>query len=396
MGDSGIWSGTYLASQSWRYYAEGEAEAKSNAIRLVKALSNTHRVTGTPGYIARYMGNMDFDIIYNEVKGGEYVYTVEEGEFAGKYWIGHTSQDQYLGWVLGMAVAYDLIDDPPTQYLISTTIQQLMTALMKQNWVILNSQGDISMEGGSKPLGYIKVAWALTAYHITGDPKFRSEVERLLGLWRRPVMDVINLVGCPAVKYLHYFNLNLFHTGFLTLLRLSGSYLSGETHSYLQQLFYKCHKAVLLSHNPWFNGIYMSVGGYKIVNRETDPHLAQLTQDLQQFPDTPHTEYYLGPRDSSLYVLDAISKHTKWLTPAIDWIVAKFPFMKFLNGIRLQPMAQQAFIIPLQCSKSFLFQRNPYVVKACGTHNPSHFMSGTDFLAAYWFARYNNYLSQEQ
>ena len=53
-GDSTIWTGTYLASQAFRYYVTGDPQARANAVRMVDTLVGHLRVTEAPGYIARY------------------------------------------------------------------------------------------------------------------------------------------------------------------------------------------------------------------------------------------------------------------------------------------------------------------------------------------------------
>jgi hypothetical protein len=58
MGDSCIWTGVYLASQSLRYAVTNDPIAKQNIIRTVHALHHFLKVTGKKGFIARYWYNL--------------------------------------------------------------------------------------------------------------------------------------------------------------------------------------------------------------------------------------------------------------------------------------------------------------------------------------------------
>ena len=190
-----------------------------------------------------------------------------------------------------------------------------------------------------------------------------------------------------------YYPFNLQHTAYLTFFRLGQAYLNPNTYSEIQHLFAKyTHKPALLSHNPWFNGIYMGVGGYVISsNKLTDPHLLQLHQDLIDFWDCPNTEFHLDDRTN--YTLDPFVKRLKWLIDVLTWLRSHFAWLDILKKITPQLISAKAFPIREQCSNGFLFQRNPFKIYACGVDNKKHSHSGTDILAAYWLARYYNFIS---
>ena len=124
-GDSTIWTGTYLAGQAFRYAVTGDEDAKQNAIDTVMALHTHLQITGEPGYIARYAAPIEwpFDELYTPSHSR---YHFGEGEWEGSYWIGETSRDQYTGWMFGMALAYDFIDDEAIRDLIREDIVEVV------------------------------------------------------------------------------------------------------------------------------------------------------------------------------------------------------------------------------------------------------------------------------
>ena len=93
-GDSTIWTGTYLGSQAYRYAVTGETQARANVIRIVDTLHNHLKVTGRPGFIARYRAPADAPGVAGCEPDDENCHVVTEGPFAGDLWTGNTSRDQ--------------------------------------------------------------------------------------------------------------------------------------------------------------------------------------------------------------------------------------------------------------------------------------------------------------
>ena len=395
-GDSSIWTGTYLASQAWRYYVTRNSDAKANAIKSANALHGCHRITGAKGYIARYYGPQD-SLAYEQNKNSDHLHVVNTGDYKGDFWIGHTSKDQYTGWMLGMSVAYDLIDDQPTKEMIKADLADLVGALIDQGWTIRNENGDVaSWSAASFPPNQFKLGWTMAAFHATGNTKFRDELQKRLSYWRRPWMILQSATFYH--KYMSgYYPFNLEHIAYFTFLRLGSAYLSPDTYTDMSHMFSKwVHDYVILSHNPWFNAIYMTIGEYKNEGLG-DPHHLQLKEDFADFQPCPRTYYGLPARDPNTYTLDTL---VKFLVPAIDiiqWVIDTFPFTEFLLKKVLPHMvSEEAFSVNEQCCRGFQWQENPFLIGACGVDSRWAVYSGADYLAAYWLARYQNYISNDE
>ena len=399
IGDSACWSGIYLASQAWRYDMTHSEAAKENIIRMVGCLIALQEVTGTRGYIARYVGPQH-SIAYESVKGNHEIRNVSSGKYAGNFWMSSTSKDQYVGWILGMALAYDLFDHYPTRDIIRNMVGQVVGALIDQGWKILDETGELSQRFGVASLVPIqsKLSWTLTAYHITGNPKFLRELQRRLNWWNIDwlLLNSINFYH----KYLTgYYVFNLNHVTSLTLLRLAESYFSTDIYTKLRDIFDKYgHKPVLLSHNPWFNAIYMGIGGYKHshpskYSKNSDPYKEQLYEDLIDFRECPNHEYHLPDRDNSTYNFAPWLKYFRWYIDLNTWLMNKYEWLEPLENIAPKLVAESAFPIREQCNGDFLFQKNPFRIFECGHDRPYSVYAGVDYLAAYWIARYYNLIS---
>jgi hypothetical protein len=383
-GDSCIWTGTYLGSQAMRYHVTGDAAAKANAVRMVDTLDGFLHVTGKEGFIARYRAPQA-SLAYRgdaACDASDSCHRVVTGPYAGDFWEGNTSRDQYTGWFFGMALAYDLIDDDTVKAKIRDDVNEVVTALMDNSWNITAQDGKPS-KTAPQVIATMKMNFLLIGYHMTGDARMLKQIKTMLLNANRATLFVsdINYFN----RYLEYYGNNLGHTNWYNLLRLGKVYFSEDDYKWLVSEFNKSvHTFTRLSHNAWFNGIYMSQGGW--VSDTSDEYYAQLVEDLTDFRNAPNSEYYLPDRDPSTYTIDpqSVKLHNLFEALNVDSI---------WKMIYVQ--AEDAFPVQLQCPSDFLWQRNPFVITACGSNNPRHVNPGVDYLVAYWLASYHKFLNKD-
>jgi hypothetical protein len=142
IGDSAIWTGTYLAAESLRLKATGAADARANVNHLAAILHTWLHVSGQPGLLARFAAP----------SGTVWPFTVGDLNcasstchcnvpYAGGTWdyVGHISRDQYQGVMLGLALAYEALGeaDEPTRAIIRADVVELVEELMKERQVPL-------------------------------------------------------------------------------------------------------------------------------------------------------------------------------------------------------------------------------------------------------------------
>lgn len=228
------------------------------------------------------------------------------------------------------------------------------------------------------------MAFALIGYHVSGDERIKGELRRLVRDVNRLGLEIssINFLN----RYVQYYGNNLGHTNWYNTLRLEKVYLGEADYLYLVDLFNRAeHTFTRLSHNAWFNQVYMSQGGWerRVVD---DPYYDQLIEDLGDFRSPPHHEYALPARDPETCTVDPTSV-------ALDQLFEQIPLLKELLG-DANPQALEAFPVPLQCSSDFLWQRNPFRIEACGVDDPTQVHPGVDYLLAYWLASYHKYVDK--
>jgi len=375
-GDSCIWTGTYVAGQAFRYKATGDPQARANVIRSVGALSRHLHVTGRKGFIARYVGPASEPGHRYEVQScteKNDCHLVSSGPYAGDFWKGNTSRDQYTGWFLGMAMAYDLVDDEAMRSQIAADVAEVLDRLIQDRWWIVDVDG-IWTTKAPNVLPSQQMTWSLIGYHLTGEQRFLD----VFAHWAHPGKRKQLRVGDIALfnRYAQHYGLNLAHENYFNLLRLSRRYADPETHAFLVDLFTsQIHSVVDLQHNPWYTAIYLAEG--EVQDREVFlKHRDQLIEDLKDFRPAPKSQYAMTPPEAEL---DPLSVFLYNLQQELPWL------KDLMGTVSIQ--AAEAYPVRYQCFSDFIFQRNMWAI-SCGDveDNPDYVASGNDYLAPYWLA----------
>ncbi len=381
--DSCFWTGEYLASQAFRYYVTGDPQAKANAIRAVEALDAHLHVTGLAGYIARYRGPQDPLVLWEDCETNPDCHLVNKGEYAGDFWVGATSRDQYNGWFLGMCVAYDLVDDEPLREIIRADVVEVLDYLIASNWQIKH----FDAEPHAAPaivLPNMQLTWALIAYHITGEERFKAVVQTWIQNQNRTLLWLTGISFFS--RYMEYYGNHLAHQLFYNLLRLGKVYFSKDDYTFFKWLFEnQAHLWVRLSHNPFFNLVHMSQGNYAPCP-DNDEYQQQLKQDLTDFIDAPSYQRWVEPPAAEI---DPISV---WL----DELVKSIPWLEEQIGDKIEPQAQKAYPIQYQCPTHLYWENSPFRIVCDKPENWRYVYPGFDYLIAYWMASYHEFLRKDQ
>ena len=372
-GDSCIWTGTYVTSQANRYRVTGDPQALDNVVRSVSALSRHLHVTGREGFIARYVGPADDPGHAGELAGceeDENCHRLESGPYAGDFWKGNTSRDQYTGWFMAMAFAYDVIRDEELRSRIAADVTEVLDRLIADRWWIIDVDGQATTKAPSV-LSTMQMTWALVGYHVSGEERFLQIFLDWAVPEKQTQLKLSNIAFLN--RYAQHYGLNLAHSNFLNLLRLSRDY--PEAHDFLVSLFREqTHSVVDLQHNPWYTAVYLAVGDI------TDPevireHKDQVILDLTDFPGAPKVRYAMEPPPARL---DPFSVWLYELQQELPWL------SEIMGTVR--PQAAEAYRVKYHCSSGFIFQRNMWAICCSGEDDPSYVNSGHDYLAAYWLA----------
>jgi hypothetical protein len=334
-GDSCIWTGTYIASQSMRYHVTGDAQAKANVVRSAAALSRHLHVTGRTGFIARYVGSTDNPGHYvklAECADDENCHILDDGPYAGDFWIGNTSRDQYTGWFLGLAFAYDLVDDEAMRAQIRADVAEVLDQLIDDHWKIIDVDGQPTSKAPDVLLP-MQMSWLIAGYDITGDERYLEKF-KLLETPAAQLIFTLNDISFPN-RYMQHYGLNLAHENFLGMLRLSQPYCA--VHDFLLGRFLRQLRPIVdLQHNPWYTAVYLAQGAPD--DAAWQANRAQVLEDLADFPPAPKESYAMTPPPAEI---DPISQLLVDLETQFPWLA------DLIGDVELQ--AKEGYPVRYQC-----------------------------------------------
>lgn len=340
-GDSALWTGHYLAAESYRYQVTGDPTALSNAQGALAYLKTLVDVTGTD-VLARCIvpvnSNYAASIISQESANGIH----QNGE---NYWVGNTSRDEYIGAFFGLSVAYDLLGagaQPPIQALAT----RMLNFLTANNWNVVMPDGTQSTTFGIRPdeeLGLLQIGRQVNA------AQFASPYLALANSGS-PLLMVPVAVDCFDVRD-SYFKFNLDAINLFSLIRLESNSTLLAIYQPGYQIF---HNAVQSHMNAHFNMIDRALYG---ANSERD--LATVSY-LDQWLFRPRRDFYVDLRGQYPSCVNS------------DESCDPLPIIQRVNT-------------------DFLWQRSPFQLDGGGSGLIE--TAGIDYILPYWMARYYNVVS---
>ena len=189
--NDGLWTGTYMLSQAFRYAVTGEEEALEISRRSMKAMLYLMKITGIPGFTARAIrrpGERGFGNGHPEW----HLVTDETGEVE---WKGETSSDEMSGHFVPAAVYCDFCATPEEKAEIRDALCAIVDHIMTHNYRLCDIDGLPTTWGNWNPddlnrndrwfnergvnsfelLSFLKIL-----DHLGADKKYHDEYVRLV------------------------------------------------------------------------------------------------------------------------------------------------------------------------------------------------------------------------
>jgi len=372
-GDSTIWTGNYVAAEAYRYAVTGDPQAKEFGLRGVECLLAMEEVNGKPGFISRWVGPAEPPFLNGECNPEHDCHIVTEGPYAGNFWLGNTSSDQYLGWWYGLSHAYELLlDSPldePVRERISGAMARVIDTLRGEKYLITDPDGTVSTAGpeitGNEALAFhLVTAGIVGGYYKDLMPK----------VYLQQAVPYLVLTWYPITRWFQYYAFHLGHMAMHMMLRheTCESFLEFDRQMHRERLY------ALIADTQQVMFDYIAFGEQAV---PADPEI--LTADkaaLLAFPDPPkrRIQPVQGPFEYD---------------PVVDQLDAAIDFLEALLGIDIgdvSPQAKDPFPVEERCVSGFRWQTKPYEI--CGGSNPAFEYPGEDYLIAYWLGRYYGFI----
>ena len=155
--NDGLFTGLYLATESFRYAATGAADAKRNAQEAYRAMEFLQHVTETPGFVARTVIPTDWkrmadpNRVYTPQEDAEeqakstrwkYVKQRWRKSSDGKWlWKGDTSSDEATGHFFAYPIYYDLVADDKEKKRVAKLIGRIMDHIIDGGYTFRDIDG---------------------------------------------------------------------------------------------------------------------------------------------------------------------------------------------------------------------------------------------------------------
>ena len=372
-GDSTIWTGNYVAAESYRYAVTKDPQAKEFGLRSVECLLAMEEVSGKPGFIARWVGPAEPPFLVGDCNPEKDCHIITEGPYAGNYWKGNTSSDQYLGWWYGVSHAYEFLlespADEPLRQRIRDAMSRVLNTLRSEDYLIIDPDGTVSTAGpeivGNEALAFHLVAAdAVGGYYKDIMPTVYSE----------QAFNFMILTWYPITRWYQYYAFHLGHMAMHMMLR-------HEKDSSSLEFYRKMHRErlyTLIAHTEQVMFDYIAFGEMAV---EQEPAILSADrQALHAFPDPPKRRIQpaQGPFEYD---------------PMVDTLNEIIDCLEELLGSdigNVGPQAKDPFPIEERCVSGFRWQTRPYEI--CGGSDPAFEYPGEDYLIAYWLGRYYGFI----
>jgi uncharacterized protein (TIGR03437 family) len=129
-GDSALWTGAYLAAESFRYNVTRSADALANVKGALAGLKALADVTGD-NRLARCMAAANSPYATG-ISNEEAANTIHQAP--PWIWVDNTSRDQVVGAFFGLGAAFDLVDDAGVKSGVSDLATRLLGFIAHHQW----------------------------------------------------------------------------------------------------------------------------------------------------------------------------------------------------------------------------------------------------------------------
>lgn len=188
--DSAAWTGLLLSAHTFRYIVSRETNAFGDIRRSLDGIDRLLRVSGKPGYLARFSARADdpaYIPVYAEWGGAD---PARKGfgklAFAGnspygkEVWLGGPDRNHYAAVNFGLMTVYQLIRDQTIRSQVSNSVMLMISRLQKDDWRIDDGYGNRTFVSPLLRAALLRGAATIDPAHYY--PEFEKQAEQYLRL----------------------------------------------------------------------------------------------------------------------------------------------------------------------------------------------------------------------
>ena len=358
-------TGIYLASQALRHATTGCPQARTQILRTLDGLDLLHDVTGNRGLLARSARHS----LPDRPPERSTVEILPSSSRPGWTYRGDVSKDQYAGAVLGLGVTLALVEDPEVRRRVAALAAALADHLIDGDMRIVDTDRNVTTHGDLRarvwglPIGanaLISLAIGRVAVTATGEDRHRR-------LWERLVEE-----GYPDAAYWAHFELFGVghrvndHMGYLSIYPLFLLTPTPSVREALRDSERRSWSHVGADRNAFFALVHAT-----FVEESGKSAATQAVEALREFPE-------------------------RKIPLPVDLTRPRFNFPRaFLNSRKCLPRTTEGLPLDLRPVSSSYWAADPFALVGRLTANGSSEYAGTDYLLAYWMARFHGYVNPD-
>ncbi len=186
---------TYLAAMCYKYAIKRDETSRREAVESFNAMIWLERISPVEGFFARAIWSTtgDKDEMATQGSGGLPAkwYPAKDGKW---YWKGDTSSDEVTSHFYAVALFYDLVAAGKEKEMAREHLKRIAAYILDNGWVLKDMDGKPTRWGQwnpeylLRPYGMVDrglngleaLTFMETAYHVTGDEKFKNGLKQLI------------------------------------------------------------------------------------------------------------------------------------------------------------------------------------------------------------------------
>jgi hypothetical protein len=227
--NDGMYTGLYVAAESFRFAATGVRQAAENASASYRAMEFLQTVSDTPGFVARTVIPSDWTNMADRNRTytpqqvaaervGDPRFKQVENRWRksrdGKWlWKGDTSSDEITGHYFAYGVYYDLVADATERRRVAEHVRRITDYIIDGGYVLRDIDGQPTLWGVWSPeklrndpnwqpergCNSVEIlSFLAVANHVTGDDKYLRELDKLFDEHRYRELILVPKLSAPS------------------------------------------------------------------------------------------------------------------------------------------------------------------------------------------------------